>query len=78
MVRVGDLSERGLTGKPNEADLSGGESDMRELPLLGHELGNAARTAYQLRPFAGVEFDGMDLAAHRDLGQRKGVPYLYL
>ena len=76
VLEVTDLTDGSLAVQTDDADLTGGQTDLSNAAVLGDELSHHAGGASELCALTGVELDVVDESTNRDVGQGQGVTNL--
>ena len=73
VLDIADLTDRSLAVKTDEADFTGGKSDLSHAVLLSHQLCSSAGGADELRALARVKLNVVDEGTDGDIRDRKRV-----
>src|SRR5699024_4735690 len=76
LLGVAHLADGGAAASIHVPDLPGGHPQLCVRTLLGDQLHAGAGRAGDLRPATGLQLDGVDDGADRDVAQRQVVPRL--
>jgi hypothetical protein len=73
VLEVADLTDGGLAVQTDDADLTGGQTDLSDAAVLGDELSHHTGSADELSALTGVKLDVVNEGTNGDVGQGQGV-----
>lgn len=70
VFEIADLTDGSLAVKTDDADFTGGKSDLRNAVFLSHKLSSGTGAADELTALARIKLNVVNLRTNRNLGKR--------